>query len=103
VIPPRQYVGAKAYRKDWTDFLGTFEGSITFDVADLAVTSDGDMGYGHSVQHITGAGKNGKKWDFTVRVTDVYRHANGKWRIVHEHVSVPVDFETAKADLSSKP
>jgi ketosteroid isomerase-like protein len=24
VVPPRQYVGAKAYRKDWEDFLALF-------------------------------------------------------------------------------
>jgi len=27
VVPPRQYVGAKTYAKDWTDFLGIFKGS----------------------------------------------------------------------------
>ena len=25
VVPPRQYVGAKAYREDWEDFLALFE------------------------------------------------------------------------------
>jgi len=29
VIPPRQYVGAKAYRKDWEAFLGTLEVRFT--------------------------------------------------------------------------
>jgi ketosteroid isomerase-like protein len=41
--------------------------------------------------------------DLTVRVTDVYRKINGTWLIVHEHVSVPVDLDTGKPDLSSKP
>jgi hypothetical protein len=39
----------------------------------------------------------------TVRVTDGYRKINGKWLITQEHVSVPVDLETGKADLTSKP
>jgi hypothetical protein len=26
LIPPRQYLGANAYRKDWTDFLAIFSG-----------------------------------------------------------------------------
>ena len=30
VVPPRQYVGAKAYAKDWTDFLGMFKESLKF-------------------------------------------------------------------------
>jgi ketosteroid isomerase-like protein len=39
----------------------------------------------------------------TVRVTDVYRRINGKWLVVHEHVSVPVDLNTMQPDVSSKP
>jgi uncharacterized protein (TIGR02246 family) len=102
VIPPRQYVGAKAYRKDWTDFLGTFDGPVAFELSDLAVTTAGDLAYSHSAQRMSGTDKKGKKLDFTVRVTDVYRKAHGKWLITHEHASVPVDFDTGKPDLSSK-
>ena len=29
VVPPRQYVGAAAYRKDWQTFLSSFDGPIT--------------------------------------------------------------------------
>ncbi len=47
--------------------------------------------------------KQGKKLDLTVRVTDVYKKAQGRWSIVHEHVSVPVDLDSGKPDLSSKP
>jgi len=38
-----------------------------------------------------------------VRVTDVYRKTGGRWKIVQEHVSVPVDFATGKPDMLSKP
>ena len=31
VIPPRQYVGADAFHKDWEGFFGRFDGPITFD------------------------------------------------------------------------
>ena len=34
VVPPRQYVGAAAYRKDWQTFLGSFEGPITVELTD---------------------------------------------------------------------
>ena len=103
VVPPRQYVGAKAYAKDWTDFLGMFKGSLKFEISDLSVTADGTMGFGHSIQHVTGTDTKGQPVDLTVRVTDVYRKIKGNWLIVHEHVSVPVDLDTGKPDLSSKP
>jgi uncharacterized protein (TIGR02246 family) len=103
VVPPRQYVGAKAYTKDWTDFLGMFKGSLKFEISDLSVTADGTMGFGHSIQRVTGTDTKGQPVDLTVRVTDVYRKIKGNWLIVHEHVSVPVDLDTGKPDLSSKP
>lgn len=100
---PRQYVGAKAYRKDWQDFLATFKGPIKVDLSDIAVSTDGTIGYGHDIQHVSGTDMNGKPSEFTVRVTDAYRKIDGKWLIVQEHVSVPVDFATGKPDMMSKP
>jgi uncharacterized protein (TIGR02246 family) len=103
VVPPRQYVGADAYRKDWEGFLGLFKGSPKFDISDLNVITDGSLGYGHSIQHIVGTSSKDQPIELTVRVTDVYRKINGTWLIVHEHVSVPVDLDTGKPDLSSEP
>jgi len=103
VVPPRQYVGAAAYRKDWQTFLGSFDGPITMELTDLDVVADRNLAYGHSIQHVAGTDKQGKKLDLTMRVTDVYKKAPGRWQIIHEHVSVPVDLDTNKPDLSSKP
>jgi hypothetical protein len=47
--------------------------------------------------------KDGSKFNLTVRVTDCYRKLNGQWLITQEHVSVPVDLNTGKPDLASKP
>jgi ketosteroid isomerase-like protein len=54
VVPPRQFVGAKAYAKDWIDILGGFKGPLKFEISDLSVTADGSMGFGHSIQRISG-------------------------------------------------
>ena len=103
VVPPRQYVGAAAYRKDWQNFFGSFDGPITVELTDLDIVADRNLAYSHSIQHVAGTDKQGKKLDLTVRVTDVYKKAHGRWLIAHEHVSVPVDLETGKPDLTSKP
>ena len=103
VVPPRQYVGGAAYRKDWQTFLGSFDGPITMELTDLDVVADRNLAYSHSIQHVAGTDKQGKKLDLTVRVTDVYKKAHGRWQIIHEHVSVPVDLDTGKPDLGSKP
>jgi hypothetical protein len=50
-IPPRQYVGAKAYRKDLEDFFASFPGPVeTFEIADLNVVTNGNLGFSHSIQ-----------------------------------------------------
>ena len=103
VVPPRQYVGAAAYRKDWQTFFGSFEGPITVELSNLDVAADRNLAYSHSIQRVAGTDKQGKKLDLTVRVTDVYKKARGRWFIIHEHVSVPVDLDAGQPDLSSKP
>lgn len=103
VIPPRQYVGAESYKKNWQGFLGSFNGPATFENSDMQVAADGKLGYAHYFMHISGTGKDGKPVDMTVRTTDVLRKIKGKWLIVHEHISVPVDVASGKPDMSSKP
>ena len=103
LVPPRQYVGQAAYKKDWEDVFAGTVGPVMFSVSDLDVTAVGSVAYSHSIQDIRFTGKNGKTNDLIVRVTDVYRKTGGKWLIVQEHVSVPVDLDTGKPDLMSKP
>ena len=103
VVPPRQYFGADAYRKDWVDFLAMFKGPPKFDITDLSIAAEGNLGFSHSIQRVRGTDTKGQPVDLTVRVTDGYRKIGGNWLIVLEHVSVPVDLATGKPDLSSKP
>jgi ketosteroid isomerase-like protein len=102
VIPPREYRGADAFRKDWEGFFDRF-GPITIQNSDMNVTSHREMAFATYIAHLTGKGKDGNPMDVTMRITDVLRKSRGKWLIVHEHVSVPVDLASGKADLSSKP
>lgn len=101
-IPPRQYVGATAFRKDWEGFLAVYPASLHAEVSDWKTEADGNLAYGHGFFRTTGPDKDGKPLDLTVRVTDVYKKINEKWLVVHEHVSWPVDLATGKPDLNSK-
>ncbi|HTU44025.1 MAG TPA: SgcJ/EcaC family oxidoreductase [Bryobacteraceae bacterium] len=103
VVPPREYVGANAYRKDWEELFAQFPGPAEADLSELKVFVQGTMGYAHLIVHSALTDKDGKKVEADVRTTDVFRKANGKWLIVHEHNSVPVDLATGKADMMSKP
>jgi ketosteroid isomerase-like protein len=91
VVPPCQYVGAAAFQKAWQGFLGMFKGPINAEVNDLVINSDGEIAYSRSVHHVSGTTNEGKPFDSTFRITDVYRKRHGKWVIVQEHISLPPD------------
>jgi ketosteroid isomerase-like protein len=103
VIPPREYLGAEAFRKNWDGFLGSTKGPLKYETTDVEVTVVGTVAYGHSIQRIVATGVKGDPIDLTTRVSDVYRKIKGNWVIVQEHISVPVDLDTGKPDFSSKP
>jgi uncharacterized protein (TIGR02246 family) len=103
VIPPRQYVGAAAWRKNFEGFFTTAAaGPMTNEISDLDVMTDGKLGVAHYTSHLTSTDKSGKKFEMVMRTTDVLKKVKGKWLIVHEHNSVPVDLATGKADPMSK-
>lgn len=103
VAPPRQHVGWDDYKQDWQRLFGGITGPVTFKISDLAVTAVGPVAYGHSIQDVRWTAAGGVAAGLTVRVSDVYRKVAGEWRIVQEHVSVPVNLDTGKGDLMSKP
>jgi ketosteroid isomerase-like protein len=62
----------------------------------------GDVAYGSNVQDWKFTRPDGTVFAFTTRLTDVYRKFDGRWRIVQEHGSVPVDLATLKPVLDAK-
>ncbi len=103
VVPRSEYRGADAYRKDWEDLFSHFMDTPKISITDLGITVEGNIGFGHSFQRVTGTDVQGHSIDRTVRVTDGYRKIGGNWLIVLEHVSVPVDLSTGKPDLTTRP
>jgi ketosteroid isomerase-like protein len=69
-IPPRQYVGIKAWRADNEGFVAMFQGPLKVEMSDLSITANGKLGFGHNIQRFSGTDKNGKPIDMTFRVSD---------------------------------
>jgi uncharacterized protein (TIGR02246 family) len=103
VVPPLVYKGKDAYRKDYVEFLAQYDGPVHVEFRDMRVLSSGDVGFVHALERFTGKLKNGQQSDLWLRATSGVRKMNGKWLIVHDHVSVPIDFESGKAVLNLKP
>ncbi len=103
LIPPRQYTGSDAYKKDWAGVFADCADSPKFEISDLDITADGKLAFSHSIQQFSCTDAKGNKMQMTMRATDAYRKVKGKWVIVHEHLSAPIDLASGKADLTSRP
>ena len=103
LIPPLQYVGHESYRKDYKAFLDEFDGPIDIQYRDLHIVAGNDVAFIHAIERMSGTLKDGNKFDVWCRATSGLRKINGKWLIVHDHISVPADFNTGKALMDLKP
>lgn len=103
VVPPREYKGWEAYKKDFEELFSSFPGPMKNTISEQTIHVVGSVAYGHNIQSGEFTAKDGTKLKIVARTTDIYRKMNGKWLIVEEHNSVPVDLGTMKPDLLSKP
>ena len=101
--PPLRHGGGAEFRERWQTLFDAHEGAIEYEVHDLHVTGDGDVAFSRSLNHFVAARKDGARTDRWLRWTACWRHADGAWRIVHEHVSVPVDAASGEAVFDAKP
>jgi ketosteroid isomerase-like protein len=102
IIPPLQYAGPDAWRKNWDGFLGSIKGTVNLKQSDLVVEGSRRIAFSHSVWHWTMTDPSGKSSEITMRATNCYENQGGKWLIVHAQYSVPTDLETGKAVLNAK-
>jgi len=103
IVPPLQFKGKDAYRKDYLEFLAQYDGPIHVEYRDMRILSSGDLGVIHAVERLSGKLKNGQPSDLWLRATSAVQKIDGKWLIVHDHISVPIDFDSGKAVLDLKP
>ena len=104
LAPPLQYVGIDAYRKNFEEWFSSFQGPIGYEIRDLSISPGDDVAFGHSLNRISGKRTSGEETDVWLRATVCYRKIDGKWRVAHEHVSVPFYMDGSyKAAVDLKP
>ncbi len=86
-IPPYKVVGAEAIRAAWSQCLPCFPDTFESEHRDISVHVDGDVAFAHGLHHIiAGDHPASQSW---LRVTVCYRRIEGRWKVVHEHISLP--------------
>lgn len=103
IKPPYQIKGAGAVRRVWEDCFPCFPDSFQIEDRDLTVHVSNDLAIVHRIFHFTGEDKDHPAMQTWMRVTAVCKKHQGKWQIVHEHVSVPFNPETSQAVFTLEP
>jgi ketosteroid isomerase-like protein len=95
------YEGIAAWKvmvKGWFESLGPVRDAVTFD--DIQIHDKGDMALLTAIAKFTAVSENGEELRYLQnRLTWVAVKKVGDWKIVHQHISSPIDFETMKAIL----
>lgn len=104
MMPPLEFNSKDAYRKAWQMGLDGMSEVGPFEDAHRKIRVSGDLAVMHCLCHMQGTlKKDNQKMDTWSRYTGVFKKTNGKWLIVHEQFSVPIDMESEKAIWTLKP
>lgn len=93
VMPPFSFDGWDTFRAHWERFFAMFDADPIFERADTRLHCSGDVAFSSGFTRFA-ATVGGKPIDLWTRETLGYRKFEGEWRIIHDHVSVPIDLET---------
>lgn len=103
VLPPLRHHGKDAVVEQTQSWFDLYPDGIGYDVHELHVTADGDIGFCSFVYNVTGTRTDGVEVDMWIRATLGCRRVDGIWLITHEHESDPFDPETGEALIGLKP
>jgi uncharacterized protein (TIGR02246 family) len=103
MVPPIKHEGADAIRRLWARTLAEFDPPVDYEFRELQITVGDDVAFARSLNRFGGTKAGGKSIVNWLRSTLAFRKIDGKWKIVHEHISVPFDMETGKAILDLQP
>ena len=102
--PPSEQVGNRAYRNGfhYARYFALFPGPISEAITGLHIVASPTLAYAYGFDRWSAKPKGSTKTLTQVyRFTDVFEKVDGKWLIVHEHLSFPVDPRSLKAVLLS--
>jgi uncharacterized protein (TIGR02246 family) len=91
--PPLRHKGLAAYRRLWEECLPCMDWVTSYELQELTIHAGDEVAFSHSLNHMSGTRPETGETDMWLRVSIGYRKIGGQWKVVHEHVSVPVHME----------
>ena len=101
--PPLRHGGGDDFRRHWQALFDAYEGTIEYELRDLVIETGAGVAFVHSLNRTGGTLRGGTRSARWLRWTACLVRIGDQWRIVHEHVSVPVDVEAGEALLDLQP
>jgi ketosteroid isomerase-like protein len=98
-----RYFGADNKRRAWQEAFATFTGSFDYEIHELNITTEGELAFVHSLNHVNATLASAQISELWLRWTACLRRIDGVWLIVHDHVSVPADLEHGRAVVNLTP
>jgi uncharacterized protein (TIGR02246 family) len=89
VPPPFQLKGMEEYTGSWRLFFSTSQKPVVFKFDGIEVTAGADVAFATAVGHCNSTDSKGHPESVDFRLTMGLRKVDGRWRVMHEHHSVP--------------
>ncbi len=89
VPPPFLSRGIEAYMATWHLFFSNVEKPITFSFEDIEVTADASVAFATAKGRCVNIDRAGKREPLEFRLTMGLKKFDGRWRVMHEHHSLP--------------
>ena len=91
VPPPFQSRGIDEYMATWDTFFSFAEKPVRFDFTNIEITAGPEVAFATAVGHCVTIGRDGRREPLDFRLTMGLRKIDGRWRVMHEHHSLPAD------------
>jgi uncharacterized protein YndB with AHSA1/START domain len=90
-VPPLQHVGVAAVREVCKRGFDAVRGEFRWDVPDLQVRVRGDLAVTWGLNRMSSREPGGTPTEVWSRGTRVFQKIDGAWKMIHQHVSFPVE------------
>jgi uncharacterized protein (TIGR02246 family) len=89
VPAPLMTRGLEAYMASWDMFLAHVDKPVAFALSDIDVTCGADVAFATAIGNCVDVPPDGRREPLQFRLTMGLRKIDGRWRVMHEHHSVP--------------
>jgi ketosteroid isomerase-like protein len=91
-----QTKGREAYKNLWIGCFPYFGDHITIERQAITIYAANGLGFLSGYSRVTGAQTDDPAAKAWCRITVCYQKIKDTWKVVHEHISMPIDFEQNK-------